>query len=476
MNQIKFSKTIKNKVLKNEWEFSSDRRMGYHLMHAFHNCFVDDFPKIFGVSKMSSVYYVKDGVTSFYYVGKEYDRLIGRIKERFSVDKKFLNSLVKLIYRRYGEYDLYAEKLDIDKDKLTNRKVLSLINRHRLIEEKMSAPFWIIFNTVEKIITDLLILNGLTKEDVAVLSLTARMTPIDQYKIDLYKCTISEKEKDFKIFLNKYAHLGVFDFMFEPKDASYHINQIKNLSKNDALKNIREIKSEYGSRKRNIEFIVKKNKHISHLINFFICFSDVKEWKNFIREKANFRIRPLMVYVSERVDLDLGHLSMLTYKELENILIESEIGVNRGESVTRFKQSCFIFLKNNLTITNDVDIINKFVSKSESIFELRGFVAFKGKARGVVRIIVGESDFNRVREGDVLVASTTRPDFLPVMKKTVAFITNEGGVLSHAAIVARELKKPCIIGTKIATKVLKDGDLVEVDANLGTVTILEKAK
>ncbi len=61
----------------------------------------------------------------------------------------------------------------------------------------------------------------------------------------------------------------------------------------------------------------------------------------------------------------------------------------------------------------------------------------------------------------------TDPDFLPAMKKASAIITDEGGITCHAAIVSRELKIPCIIGTRIATKVLKDGDLVEVDANKG---------
>lgn len=59
------------------------------------------------------------------------------------------------------------------------------------------------------------------------------------------------------------------------------------------------------------------------------------------------------------------------------------------------------------------------------------------------------------------------------MKKAAAFVTDEGGMLCHAAIVARELKKPCIIGTKFATQILRDGDLVEVDANRGIITILK---
>lgn len=70
----------------------------------------------------------------------------------------------------------------------------------------------------------------------------------------------------------------------------------------------------------------------------------------------------------------------------------------------------------------------------------------------------------------------TSVDFVPIMKRASAFVTDEGGITSHASIVSREMNKPCIIGTKIATQVLKDGDLVEVDANNGVVKILKRAK
>jgi phosphohistidine swiveling domain-containing protein len=74
---------------------------------------------------------------------------------------------------------------------------------------------------------------------------------------------------------------------------------------------------------------------------------------------------------------------------------------------------------------------------------------------------------------DILVSQITYPSLLPAMKKAGAIITNVGGVICHAAIIARELNIPCIVGTKFATKVLKDGDLVEVDADTGVVRILE---
>lgn len=73
-----------------------------------------------------------------------------------------------------------------------------------------------------------------------------------------------------------------------------------------------------------------------------------------------------------------------------------------------------------------------------------------------------------------MVAHTTFPALVPAMKKASAIITDDGGVTCHAAIVARELKIPTIVGTKVATGILKDGDLVEVDADNGIVNILKK--
>lgn len=87
-----------------------------------------------------------------------------------------------------------------------------------------------------------------------------------------------------------------------------------------------------------------------------------------------------------------------------------------------------------------------------------------------------EKDANNLTPGEILVSTMTQPELMKGMINAAAFITDEGGLLCHAAIIARELRKPCIIGTKIATKVLEDGDLVEVDADNGVVRVLEKKK
>ena len=107
---------------------------------------------------------------------------------------------------------------------------------------------------------------------------------------------------------------------------------------------------------------------------------------------------------------------------------------------------------------------------------LAGKVASQGYARGLARIIVRQEDFSKFKEGEILVTVMTRPEYVPIMKKAAAIVTDEGGITCHAAIVSRELGKPCIIGTRDATKLIHDGDLIEVRANHGTVRILERAK
>ncbi|MBU0707525.1 hypothetical protein KKG41_04100 [Patescibacteria group bacterium] len=107
--------------------------------------------------------------------------------------------------------------------------------------------------------------------------------------------------------------------------------------------------------------------------------------------------------------------------------------------------------------------------KIKDVLVIHGNVASTGYAKGRVKIVNRTSEVSKVEPGDVLVSVATNPSLLPAMKIASAFVTDTGGLTSHAAIVAREFKKPCIISTKIATKVLNDGDMVEVDAKKGDV-------
>ncbi len=100
---------------------------------------------------------------------------------------------------------------------------------------------------------------------------------------------------------------------------------------------------------------------------------------------------------------------------------------------------------------------------------LQGLPAVPGEASGVVRVLADVKDGARLQDGEVLVAQMTNPDWLPTMRRASALVTDSGGMTCHAAIVARELGVPCIVGARTATKDLKDGIVVTVDGTHGRV-------
>lgn len=164
---------------------------------------------------------------------------------------------------------------------------------------------------------------------------------------------------------------------------------------------------------------------------------------------------------------------------LESTILKSEIRNIPPIGVLKKRKEQCIFIPGNAAKCMSVEQFLrtnpriKFLDESKQYKqtkgELTGETAYAGYARGVVRVVRRLDQMDKVETGDILVSPMTTPNFLPAMKKASAFVTDEGGLTCHAAIVAREMKKPCIVGTRIATKVLKDGDRVEVDSNRGIV-------
>ena len=115
----------------------------------------------------------------------------------------------------------------------------------------------------------------------------------------------------------------------------------------------------------------------------------------------------------------------------------------------------------------EADNLNSQIKEKKVL--LVGLGASPGIGYGPVTLVKTKKEINKVKQGDVLVTAMTSPDFVPAMKKVSAIITDKGGLTSHAAIVSRELGVPCVVGTKIATKTLKEGRVVTVDGKEGKV-------
>jgi pyruvate,water dikinase len=105
---------------------------------------------------------------------------------------------------------------------------------------------------------------------------------------------------------------------------------------------------------------------------------------------------------------------------------------------------------------------------------IRGFPGAPGVIEGPARVIVSHEDFPTLKTGDILVCPYTSPAWTPIFPKIKGVVTDSGGMLTHAAITAREYGIPAVVGTWVATATIKNGDIIRINGNEGTVEILSK--
>jgi pyruvate,water dikinase len=112
--------------------------------------------------------------------------------------------------------------------------------------------------------------------------------------------------------------------------------------------------------------------------------------------------------------------------------------------------------------------------RGTGVVEIRGFPAAKGVVEGIARVITTVTDLHTVQPGEVLVCGGTTTEWTPAFGIILACVCDTGGSLTHAAIVSREYGIPCVVGTAVATTMIKTGDRIRVDGRAGTVRVLHQ--
>lgn len=187
-------------------------------------------------------------------------------------------------------------------------------------------------------------------------------------------------------------------------------------------------------------------------------------YKNY-EERFIRRRNGLLIYHT-----DLPLLDEITYQEKNENILNWKVALMNEPLVVEEKQ-----------VSEILEKLNKYYNLfNYNLFEknnLKGTIVYKDKGktriRGKVKIIKDPKK-EKINKDEILVATSTTPDFINAIHNAQAVITDWGGLTSHAAIITRELKKPCIVGTNYATSILNDNDEVEIDLENGVVIILRK--
>ncbi|MDE1847809.1 MAG: hypothetical protein KGH61_02565 [Candidatus Micrarchaeota archaeon] len=436
---------------------------------------------------------VQNSDSSFYYVF--YDtasvrreaKIIGRIGKSLGFARGVIEKSV-MAGSSAVDFARKIERYDLSKKSLPELLGLFLefVNREEAI-----MPVTVITAAVE------LYLEGELKEAIAkelggnsdVESLMIALTTPDrrnvpyEEQVSLLKIAMKMKKSkvgpDIRKHVKEYGWLGSRFDVGEPWTEEEVEERGKSIESPDVM--LGWLEQEEEEAKRSFSVIAKRLKPSSKLVELAKMakeFTWLRTYRTDALNEALGRAKGLIDEIGKRYALPYGYSHYLTVEEI----LEGRIP-SGSEIEQRIKKFAFVFtgLKGKVLTGKEVDKIQKFAEETLLGFGAPGGGVVKGivankpfKAiRGIAKIINSIEDTSKLKEGEILIATMTEPNFIPAMERASAFVTNEGGILCHAAIVSREMKKPCIIGTGTATRAFESGDEIELDLESGTVKRIE---
>jgi phosphohistidine swiveling domain-containing protein len=441
--------------------FRWEREASIHLLFPTLEGSMEPLKKHTGFSFPTTILIFKDGVVTWCMKEEEFYQLGSNLRNTFK-DPLEEKQLVKDLKTALTNLQKVESTIDlVNLEKLSNQEMLELYHRlHQAFSDfyaigAISTPLTFEAEHFLKEKTKLPddVLHSLTAPNKASYSKLA-----DQFLL---------RTKNIKQFLESYFWI----------DNNYSQAQVLTEQKVvKRLKQLAEHQQEVDQKTidyQDINFSDDVKRVIELVKNFSIYKDDRKQYILIYLHYLEIILRE----ISRRSSLTMDQLRSIFPWEVAAVL-DKKISSNL---IDQRKKYCVVVLEEGqdraqiLEGEKAKEWEEKTLEKISNAKVIKGTVASKGKVTAKVRVLLHAKDCHKLKKGEVLVTFMTSPDFMPAIIKCSAIITNLGGITSHAAIISRELGKPCIIGTKNATQVIKTGDLVEVDANQGKVRLIKRA-
>ncbi len=463
-----------------KWQKHFTREYSFFKGQEYFECLFDSHltALIPGFKKTSQLLDGFEKPEVWYYYPSEWQK---EIVKKFSLLFSFPKQL-KRFFKYYEEANDSLLKFIEDLKKiyfssLSNQELIALLNKsHQILLPSYAFGIWGIWVFTEYLSFDDLIkkhLGFLNQEEKQAILTPPKLSDFLQEQLELRKLDLKNKSA-VKKHIKKFNWFPCIDIYQQPWTAKDFIRRQKELIKSKETIDLKERKRLlmiYGKLIKNLPPQKLKIAEILHKLIYY------RDQRNDVRFYAHYFINQLYQEAAKRLKLTIKDFSFLTVQEVIKIL-KNELILNDYQKEIKQRKQGYLIHKDNdrvkiITGSAAKEIRNKyFLKPEENLKSFKGLSASSGKVKGKVLIIRKDQDLKRMKKGLILVAIFTRPHYLIAMRQAKAVITEEGGLTSHAAIIAREFKIPTVVGTKIASKVLKDGDLVEVDAEKGIVKIL----
>ena len=278
------------------------------------------------------------------------------------------------------------------------------------------------------------------------------------------------------------------DTAFTKEDYLLRLDNLINDDIEEKIENINNVRKnndiEYEKILEQYNFTHRAKKLITAIRNFIFLRTYTTEYSDHLFYVGRHTI---FEEISNRTRIENKNLIMLDDKEILDILKNQGIISREIKNVLENRKKGFamiwingnvqtVFGNESLQLQDEIAKAYKTSSDEEEKSNskiISGSIANRGKVKGIARVLTKYQDIYRVEKGDIIVATMTTPDYVSAMEKASGFITDEGGITCHAAILSREFNVPCIVGTINGTKEIQDGQMIELDAYNGKVYILK---
>lgn len=423
----------------------------------------------------------------------EWEKVITQISKQFRHPKDNSNpDIVKNCYWYYERKetlleDFLKKKSKVNLKRLSNEELYDLLFNWYQIT--LNQIYYINLAPVElglqRAIADLKASDYLTNDEISILYSLDDNTAVIREEYAFLMALKTNKGKSIKSIIKNhlkeysYVTIGYGSSPLNEKVLLTRYEKIKELEENYIDKRIKEIEKYPQVLKKQKREIYKKlnNKQLANLFELAAKLGFMRDRKKaFLGKSVQFR-NTIMEEISRRFKIEWNDIRFYLMDEFEDLLLH-DIKLEH-EEIEKRKEGIYISSISNMFTGGEAreKYFQSVKTESEDTKVLntrRGICASHGVVRGKARICLTFEESNKLEKGEILIAYGTDFDFMNAIVKSSGIITEEGGILSHASVISRELKKPCIIAFKGITKLVKDGDLIELDAEKGTVKLLEK--
>ncbi len=421
-----------------------------------------------------------------YFGKKEVKEIYEELKEKYQTDSTYPKKIELIVKQKIENLKQIKEELEKeDTTQLNKEELLTFFMRgyHAIAELTAFMSFKgtvQMSDVIEEKIQELLkrkIKDGEERNNIfLLLSLPKEeslMTQEQKSILTIVKAKQEGQEIDLLLreHCKKFSWMSCVMYAGEPYTVEHFRKEIVEASKDDCEEVLRKQEERKEYQESKIKEKIRVLQFTKEEIELLDQFRTWIHLRTYIKDMTSLGMLPTLPFLEEiakRVECQKKDLLYLSHFELLEIFTKQKDLLLR-ESAERQKGWAFTLINNNPTYYNHKQLKEIEEAEEKIPSGVKGFAACKGVAKGKAVIVKSVEDLERIKQDNILITHMTTTNFVPILSKVAAIVTDEGGITCHAAIISREMDIPCIIGTKIATKAFKDGDIVEVDANKGIV-------